>query len=167
MYSRILVPIDTTYKTDAWTKGPLTVACEMARQSEGLIHVMSVIPRNLLEGYYPDMYTDEVAEETRRKLEAIVKRYCPPDAAVELSVAEGGICNNILAVARDLPADVIVIASHGPLIRDYLLGSNAGYIALHAPCSVLVARESQTATSSRFLKFAPDQREKRSQPVSI
>ena len=166
MYSRILVPIDTTYESDDWARAPLKTACEIARKLDGLIHVMSVIPRNLLEGYYPDLYTDRVAEEVETKLEALVKRNCPPDARVETSVEEGSICNNILGVAHELPADVIVVASHGPLIRDYLLGSNAGYIALHAPCSVLVIRESQQTTpSGRFLKYTPAQRETHPSPV--
>ncbi len=34
-----------------------------------------------------------------------------------------------------------VLASHGPVLKDYVVGSNAGYIALHAPCSVFVVRE--------------------------
>jgi nucleotide-binding universal stress UspA family protein len=159
MYSRILVPIDTTHENDDGVKAQLTTACKIAERPDGLIHIMSVIPRNLLEGYYPDLYTDKVAEEVRTKLEAIVKSNCPPDAQIEISVEEGGIYNNILGVARELPADAIVIASHDPSLRNYFLGSSAGYIALHAPCSVFVVRESQTATSGRFLKYTPAQRE--------
>lgn len=162
MFSKVLVPIDTTYQSDDWTQAPLAVASELASKSDGLIHVMSVIPRNLLEGYYPDLYTERVAEDVMRKLQEIVKRYCPPDAHVETSVEEGSICNNILAVARKLPADIIVMASHGPMIKDYLLGSNAGHIALHAPCSVFVVRESQVATSRPSVKHKPAQRKKRS-----
>ncbi len=40
-----------------------------------------------------------------------------------------------------VPADLIVMASHRPEMKDYLLGSNAGHIVLHAPCSVFVVRK--------------------------
>lgn len=166
MYSRILVPIDTTSESDDGVKTQLTTACEIAQKPGGLIHVMSVIPRNLLEGYYPDLYTNRVAERVREKLEAIVQRDCPSNARVEMSVAEGSIYSNILGVARELPADAIVIASREPMLKDYVLGSTAAHIALHAPCAVLVVRESQTETSGRFLKYTPARREERPNRLS-
>ena len=157
MYSRILVPVDTTQESEAGISAQLSTACELVEEPDGLIHIMSVIPRNLLEGYYPDIYTDRVAEGVKTQLEAIARRHCPPDARIEISVEEGSIYNNILGVARELPADAIVVGSRGPLFRDYFLSSNVGYIALHAPCSVIVVRESRTATSGRFLKYKPAQ----------
>jgi nucleotide-binding universal stress UspA family protein len=141
MYSKILVPIDTSYETDYWLKAPLREAWELAEKPDGTIHVMSVIPRNLLEGYYPDLYSEEVAAETKKKLDEIVEKHCPAGANVVTSLEEGGICPEILRVARELSVDVIVMASHGPLIKDYILGSNAAHVALHAPCSVFVVRE--------------------------
>ncbi len=143
MYSRVLVPIDTSYQTDYWLKAPLKAAAELTQKPDGLIHVMSVIPRNLLEGYYPNLYTEEVVAETKRKLEDIVEKYCPADANVATSVEEGGIHHGILKVARELSTDLIVMASHGPVIKDYLVGSNSAHVALHAPCSVLVVRAAQ------------------------
>jgi nucleotide-binding universal stress UspA family protein len=146
MYSNILVPIDTSYKSGAWAKPSLRKAWEIAEKSGARIHVLSVIPDNLLKGYYPDVYTEEFAGETKKKLEAIVKEDLPSDARVEVNVAQGGICTEILREARKLPADVIVMASHGPLTRDYILGSNATHVALHAPCSVFIVRETEEAS---------------------
>ena len=140
MYSRILVPIDTTYRTDYWLKTPLQAAVGLVSKPDGLIHVLSVIPRNLLEGFYPNLYTEEIALETKSKLNDIVEKYAP-NANVSVGVVEGGICSEILRVAREMSVDVIVMASHGPLIKDYILGSNAAHVALHAPCSVFVVRE--------------------------
>lgn len=144
MYSKILVPIDTSYQTDNWLKAPLKAAAELAKKPDGHIHVMSVIPRNVLEGYYPDLYTEDIAAEIKRKLEDIVEKYCPADVKVTISVEEGGIHHEILKVARELSAEVIVMASHEPVIKDYLLGSNAAHVVLHAPCSVLVVRETHS-----------------------
>jgi universal stress protein F len=144
MYSQILVPIDVTYTNSIWLKKPLQIAADLAKKSGGVLHLISVIPDNLLKGYYPDIYSESVAGDVKRKLEAIAKDFLPADVAVQLHVEKGGICSEILRVARTINASEIVIASHGPVIKDYLIGSNAGYIALHAPCSVFVVRESAT-----------------------
>ena len=47
----------------------------------------------------------------------------------------------ILAVAEEAEADLIVVGSHRPAMKDYLLGTNAARVVRHARCSVLVARE--------------------------
>jgi nucleotide-binding universal stress UspA family protein len=117
----------------------------MAQNSGGRVHIVSVVPDNLLKGFYPDVYTQEVVEEAREHQKSIVRNNLPSEAQVEYHVKEGGICAKILEVVRELPADLIVMASHGPLAKDYLLGSNATHVALHAPCSVFIMREMEEA----------------------
>ena len=141
MYSKILVPIDTTYGTSAWLKGSLQRAWDLAQKSGGELHLIAVIPDNLLKGYYPDIYSVSVEHDVRKKLETIAKELLPMNASVKIHIEKGGICSEILRVAREIKASEIVIASHGPVLKDYLIGSNAGHIALHAPCSVFVIRE--------------------------
>lgn len=140
MYSRILVPVDTTYADSSWLKRTLETTWDLAQKSGGMLHLVSVIPDNLLKGYYPDIYSDSVASDVTTKLQAIAKDMLPGDARVKLHVHTGGICHEILRVAREINATEIVLASHGPLLKDYVLGSNAGHIAVHAPCSVFVVR---------------------------
>ena len=113
----------------------------MAEESGGLVHIISVIPRNLLNGYYSAVYLEDLITETRKKLDAIVRKYISFDTRAEVSVEVGSIGATILKVAHELEADLIVMASHGPLIKDYLLGSNAAHVTLHAPCSVFVVRD--------------------------
>lgn len=141
MYSKILVPIDTSYVHDDWAKSSLKTAWEMVRKSGGCVHIVSVVPDNLLKGFYPDLNTREVVQIAEEHQKSIVESNLPSDAQVEYHVKEGGICAKILEVARDLPADVIVMASHGPMTKDYFLGSNASHVALRAPCSVFIVRE--------------------------
>lgn len=147
MYSKILVPIDTSYghDTDYWLKSPLQEACKMAEESGGLLHIVSIVPRNILEGEYPDIYMEDVMAETRKKLDAIAKKHIPFDIRTEVSVEEGSIGATILKAAHELEADLIVMASHSPLIKDYVLGSHASHVTLHAPCSVFIVREGQAA----------------------
>jgi nucleotide-binding universal stress UspA family protein len=138
MYSTILVPIDTSHES-AWAVS-LPVASEMARKFGAKIHAMTVVPDYLLQGYYPDIGSGEVSKETEEKLLKIVKENVPKDISVATSVARGGIYPEIIRAARELPADLIIMASHRPEMKDYLLGSNAGHIVIHAPCSVFVVR---------------------------
>jgi len=148
MYSNTLVPLDTNQRDDYWLKAPLEIAVEMSGSGTG-IHLMSAIPLRWLEGFYPNIYRHELAEETKKKLETIAKKDCLNDRRVDICVEEGGaISSDILKVADDLSVDAIVMASHMPMLRDYVLGSHAAHVALHVPCSVFVAR---TPTCSKIL----------------
>jgi nucleotide-binding universal stress UspA family protein len=141
MYNKILVPIDTDHES-AWTCS-LPVASELAREFGARIHAMTVVPDYLLQGFYPNLASPEVKRITENKLVEIVKDNVPTDVSVTTSVESGGIYAEILRLAHALPADLIVMASHRPVIKDYLLGSNAGHIVLHAPCSVFVVRKQE------------------------
>jgi nucleotide-binding universal stress UspA family protein len=55
------------------------------------------------------------------------------DPAVDLEKA-------LVDEAKRLEADLVVMASHQPRGMVFLLGSNAGYVANHAPMSVMVVR---------------------------
>jgi len=47
----------------------------------------------------------------------------------------------ILGVAEEAEADLVVVGSHLPAVKDYLLGTNAARVVRHARCSVFDARE--------------------------
>jgi nucleotide-binding universal stress UspA family protein len=47
----------------------------------------------------------------------------------------------ILGAAEEAGADLIVVGSYRPAMRDYLLGTNASRVVRHTDCSVLVARD--------------------------
>jgi nucleotide-binding universal stress UspA family protein len=141
MYSNILVPIDTSYNTRTWLEPTLTAARDIAQKFGGRLHFITVIPDNFLKGFYPDVYTETVGIKTLRKLEAIVKDILPEVTTAKIHVEEGGICSIINRLAREIPADLIVMASHGPALKDYLLGSNATHVVLHTPCSVFIVRD--------------------------
>jgi nucleotide-binding universal stress UspA family protein len=52
----------------------------------------------------------------------------------------GSIYHEVLHEVEDMGADLVVVGSHRPSMRSYLLGSNAATIVRHATCSVLVVR---------------------------
>ncbi len=53
----------------------------------------------------------------------------------------GKIYQQILETAKRIGADLIVMGSHRPELKDYLLGPNASRVVRHAGCSVMVIRE--------------------------
>lgn len=59
---------------------------------------------------------------------------------VEGHIVEGNVHRSIVAFATEHDVDCIVIGSHKPDLRDYLLGSTATNVVRHAPCSVHVVR---------------------------
>ena len=55
-------------------------------------------------------------------------------------MATGTAYEEILTTARSFGADLIVMASHRPELKDYLLGPNAARVVRHSDVSVLVVR---------------------------
>jgi nucleotide-binding universal stress UspA family protein len=55
-------------------------------------------------------------------------------------VKQGHSSNTILDEAEALGADCIVLGSHRPDYRDYLIGSTAARVVRHAQCTVVVER---------------------------
>ena len=154
MFKNILVPIDVSYETSCWQRPALSMAIQLAQLSDGRIHALTVVPTNLLAGYYPDLHARDVRKDAREKLEHLLKSNVPSEISVTIGVENGGICAEILRVASELPADLIVMASHGPMAMDYLLGSNASHVTLHASCSVLVTRERPPVDKSSIMAEA-------------
>ncbi|HEC5315972.1 TPA: universal stress protein UspF, partial [Citrobacter freundii] len=83
---------------------------------------------------------DDLKAEAKSQLEEIIKKFNIPTDRVHIHVAEGAPKDKILEIAKKLPADMVIIASHRPDITTYLLGSNAAAVVRHAECSVLVVR---------------------------
>ena len=139
MNRMILVPIDIsdTELTDRVIKH---VEAE-ARIDDAEVHFLTVIPSL---PYYASLgmaYTaelpamDDLKAESESRLKEIVKKF-----TIHLHVSEGSPKDKILAMAKSLPADLVIISSHRPDITTYLLGSNAAAVVRHAECSVLVVR---------------------------
>lgn len=64
-----------------------------------------------------------------------------PTAEVTSEMVEGYAKDRLLSYAREWPADLIVMGSHGHRgFVEFVVGSVSKATALHAPCSVLVVR---------------------------
>ncbi|WP_238731098.1 universal stress protein UspF [Klebsiella pneumoniae] len=144
MSRMILVPIDISDKE--FTERIISHVESEARIDYAEVHFLTVIPSL---PYYASLgmaYTaelpgmDELREGSETQLKEIAKQFSIPEDRMHFHVAEGSPKDKILALAKSLPADLVIIASHRPDITTYLLGSNAAAVVRHAECSVLVVR---------------------------
>ena len=72
----------------------------------------------------------------------MIRRVNASDLNPNILVTHGAsIYAEVLGVAEEAEADLVVLGSHRPAMKVYLLGTNAARVVRHARCSVLVARE--------------------------
>lgn len=85
-----------------------------------------------------------VAELQGRNLLADYRQKLALPGSALAIVAAGSPADEIVKAAREWPADLIVIGSHGRSgLQRALLGSVAEAVTRHAPCPVLVVREKE------------------------
>ncbi|MFQ5785150.1 MAG: universal stress protein [Alphaproteobacteria bacterium] len=142
MYDKILLTIDLTDES-SWRKA-LPTAVEYCRAFDSTLHLLMVVPdygMTVVGHFFPKDYADEVVARSRKELEEFSATHVPPGITVRHIVAYGTIYEEILITARKIAADLIVIGSHRPELKDYLIGPNAARVVRHASCSVLVVRD--------------------------
>lgn len=140
MFSSILVPVDLAHES-SWTQA-IPHAQALARSNQASLMVMTVVRQVSLmfEARYLNFQIEEAMTEARNQLQKLVAGYADKEVSITTDVACGPIGPQIVARARHHAIDLIVMASHRPEMRDYLIGPNAAYVARHADCSVLVLR---------------------------
>lgn len=142
MYKDILLPVDLNHES-SWKKA-LPTALEYCKAFGANLHVMTVVPDfglPIVAGYFPKDFESKAREGANKQLHAFVADRVPSDIKVQHIVAEGTVYGEILRVAKDVGADLILMASHRPELQDYLLGPNAARVVRHANISVLVVRD--------------------------
>lgn len=90
------------------------------------------------------MTQNTAAERTQaeKTLDKIEKMFQGANALVRKHVVQGHVGKAILAKAAELGADLIVMGAQGhTALSRMLLGSVSDFVATHAPCSVLVVRD--------------------------
>ena len=142
MYKNIVAAIDLDDET-SWRK-PFVAAVDLARRFGAELHALTVIREVeavLLAKSAPLGY-DPIVSYLENRIAALIRQVNAYDLHPQVIVTRGAsIYVEILRVAEEVAADLIVVGSHRPAMRDYLLGTNASRVVRHARCSVLVARD--------------------------
>jgi nucleotide-binding universal stress UspA family protein len=86
----------------------------------------------------------ELCATGEKRLETLVAEEIREKVPAETVVRTGSATSEIIDVASQLPADMIVISTHGYSgLKHVVLGSVAAHVVRHAPCPVLVVREKE------------------------
>lgn len=138
MFRRIMVPVDLAH-ADRIEKA-LEVSAEVARNHGAelvYVGVTSTEPGSVARSF------DEFVAKLDAFGRATAERLGVANArteAIRLHDVTADLDRTLIAKARELGADLVVMGSHVPGALEHLIGSNAGHVAAHAPMSVFVVR---------------------------
>jgi nucleotide-binding universal stress UspA family protein len=141
MFKDILLTVDLEHE-DSWVKA-LPVALDAAKVSGARLHVMTVVPEVAVPALMqtgPYDYEAKLVPAAKAALDEFVREHVPANTTGSAIVAYGSIYREILRVAGELPAELIVMAAHRPQAGDFLIGSNAERVSRRAKCSVMLVR---------------------------
>ena len=131
MYDRILVPL----KGDPTDEAVVAHTGSLARLSGGRVILLRVIHSHSRE---EAAYSEGQA---RTYLDTQIARFADEEVGAEGRVALGEPAPTIVAVARDLGADLIVMATHGHSeVRHVLMGSVTEDVVRSGVVPVLLVR---------------------------
>lgn len=140
---KILLATDGSEEADLAAKTAVALAAEPGSElhvvTVGPEYPMYMLPDNA--GHFPEIFEKE-KRETREVLDAQVSKVEALGASVEKAHQRSGRPDReILALADDLDADMIVVGSRGlGGLRRTLMGSVSDAVVRHAHCPVLVVR---------------------------
>lgn len=142
MTKSILLPIDFDQQS-SW-EHVLPVATKMARDEGVQLHVLSVIPdygMSVVGSFFPPDHAQNAMAEAEKLIKKFVADKLPDDLNIKTHVHFGSIYKEVLKVADEIDCSLIIMASHRPESKDYLLGPNAARVVRHAKQSVYVVRD--------------------------
>jgi len=102
--------------------------------------ILAVHVAEPLQGSVRFYIAEEDMKKAREQMEESLRERLANHPGVTPVVIDGHAGQSLADYAGAIGADCIVVASHKPGLRDFLLGSTAARIVRHAPCSVHVLR---------------------------
>ena len=161
---KVLCPIDLEHGS-SWHRA-LPEAVIQAKARDGKLFLMTVVPHIVAgvdwryairgeTGGSEDYDVKELVKQAELRLDELVRENVPEPLRGGTIATHGTIYHEILQVAEELPADLIVMASHRPSLKDYLLGPNTARVARHARCAVFIVREDEKPAPSGAGAEAP------------
>lgn len=138
----ILVPIDFS----ECSKKALCYAMALAKEHKADITLLNVVFTNFAMGEPSSVeyvqFTGELRAKAQRELQALAAAEVHGEVIAKSFVRSGSPTGEILGMAASMPADIIVISTHGRTgLKHALLGSVTEHVVRRAPCPVLVVRE--------------------------
>jgi len=141
MFKNILFSVDLGEES-SWIDA-LPKAISIAAGENATLHLITVVPTYgmpIVGSFFPEDFEKKALAAAKIQLGEFMTKHIPGDINAKGHVAHGVIYEEIMRAADKLGCDLIVLASHRPELRDYLIGPNAARVVRHATQSVLVVR---------------------------
>jgi universal stress protein A len=144
-FSRILCPIDFSE--------PSHVGLEKAVELAGcfpaeliVVHVVPPVPATAIPQTAPafdvGVYQKQLVQAAEEGIEAVIEKHIPKDVRVRSVVGDGDPAREIVRIAKDEGADLIVMATHGESgWRRFVSGSVTEKVVRTAHISVMTVPE--------------------------
>lgn len=139
MYDSVVVAV-ALFNKGATSRGLIEKAAKLLNPGGQitLVHVMDELPAYIAASVSKEQLSGHRrAVMTQLESLATVAR----GKEVRIDMRSGLPSVGILEAAKETKADIIMLASHSPGLKDYFIGSTASRVVRHAACSVLVARK--------------------------
>lgn len=132
IFTRILAITDFSLRSQAAAEH----AVQLAKSMHARLTLLHVLPQSSAFGYTMGGIeaAQTLAEETRR----IKANYGEVDSTFRIGL---DLHDEIISVAREIAADLLVVSTHGDSWIHFLFGSDAAKIVRDAPCPILVVRQ--------------------------
>jgi nucleotide-binding universal stress UspA family protein len=138
--NKVLVPVDFS----APSREALRYAVSLAKEPQATVMLLYVVDLNLAGLDAPaevPRLVEEMHTEGERHLAELASEEVAGVCPVATIIRSGRPFHEIVEAARELKADLIVLATHGyTKLKHVLLGSTAERVVRHADCPVLVVR---------------------------
>tara|TARA_R110002124_G_scaffold86958_2_gene224295 strand:- start:2595 stop:3026 length:432 start_codon:yes stop_codon:yes gene_type:complete len=123
----------------------IKIAAQLAAQDGAQLDVVTVLPdygMPVVGSFFEKGDHGDALKAAKTELKKEVTDALGADrtAKVRHVVSTGKAYDEVLKVAKETKADLIVVGAHKPDFKDYLLGPNAARIVRHSNCSVYVVR---------------------------
>lgn len=144
-FQRIIVPIDFS----DCSRIALEYAIAIAKAHNGKLTILHVYDEAFFEPYIRAANSQEEADEIVRKIEEInennynefLKKVDLTGVEYEKLLKEGVPSNEIVGIARQQDAQLIVMGTHGRSgLKHILIGSDAEEVVREAPCNIIVVK---------------------------
>ncbi|SDX52417.1 universal stress protein [Roseicitreum antarcticum] len=139
MYDAIVVAV-ALFNKGATSRGLIEKAAKMLNPGGQitLVHVMDELPAYIAASVSKEQLSGH-RRSAMTQLESLATVARGKDVRIDMRSGMPSV--GILESAKESKADIIMIASHSPGLKDYFIGSTATRVVRHAHCSVHIARK--------------------------
>ena len=139
IFDKILCPV----AFDRNSAAAIKFACELAEPETSMLYLLHVVSAPPMEPMIIEPHPIVNEAVAGRELEKIAQQHLPSDFPYRIVLRSGDPASLIVAVAEELPADIIVMPTHGNRgVLGLIIGSVAERVVREAKRPVLTIQPS-------------------------